>query len=213
MKVSFEYDKDKDIWCLLNKGKSSNNSSVPTKPYQQMVAVYGDNLTAETTSVFVDKYLQDNGIDLQKYIRDYEQDWSSISDDYQKRAEAIFKTSLSAEVKAYLTVNTRCPYNIENSYFFVPVPTTSIRKTAMHELWHFYTWYGLGADQEKELGKERYNDLKEALTILLNVECKDLLPEGITDSGYPQHKEIRDKILEFWSKDKDIFKLWDYLKG
>jgi hypothetical protein len=32
----------------------------------------------------------------------------------------------------------------------------------MHELWHFYTWYGLGAGEEARLGKERYNTLKEA---------------------------------------------------
>jgi hypothetical protein len=40
----------------------------------------------------------------------------------------------------------------------------------MHELWHFYTWYGLGVDQEERLGKEKYNDLKEALTVLINIE-------------------------------------------
>lgn len=81
----------------------------------------------------------------------------------------------------------------------------------MHELWHFYTWYGLGVDQEEKLGKQKYNDLKEALTVLLNVECNDLLPEGMLDTGYSQHQEIRRTILEFWEKDKDIKKLWDYL--
>jgi hypothetical protein len=81
----------------------------------------------------------------------------------------------------------------------------------MHELWHFYTWYGLGADQEEKIGKQKYNDLKEALTVLLNVECEDLLPEGVIDTGYPQHQEIREKILQYWEKEKNIKNLWNYL--
>jgi hypothetical protein len=80
----------------------------------------------------------------------------------------------------------------------------------MHELWHFYTWYGLGSDQEEKLGKEKYNEIKEALTVLLNVVCKDLLPERVIDSGYPQHQELRQQIVEFWNKDRDVHKLWTH---
>ena len=81
----------------------------------------------------------------------------------------------------------------------------------MHELWHFYTWYSLGIDQEEKLGKQKYNNIKEALTVLLNVECKDLMLEGAYDSGYPQHKELRDKIIELWEKEKNISKLWEQI--
>ena len=81
----------------------------------------------------------------------------------------------------------------------------------MHELWHFYTWYGLGVGQEEKLGKQKYNDLKESLTVLLNKECADLFPIDFTDKGYPQHKELREKILKFWSNDKNVFNLWKYL--
>ena len=81
----------------------------------------------------------------------------------------------------------------------------------MHELWHFYTWYGLGTDQERKLGRQKYNDLKESLTVLLNVECNDLMPAGIQDNGYPQHQELRAMILDFWAHEKSIIKLWDYL--
>ncbi len=77
----------------------------------------------------------------------------------------------------------------------------------MHELWHFYTWYRFGLYEEK-IGKQRYNDIKEALTVLLNVECKDLLPEDKQDNGYEQHKELREQILQIWSRDKNIENLW-----
>jgi len=42
MQVNFKYDKSKGVWCLLNKGKSSNNSSKPTDQYRLIAEKYGD---------------------------------------------------------------------------------------------------------------------------------------------------------------------------
>ncbi|MEY2640919.1 MAG: hypothetical protein RL150_312 [Candidatus Parcubacteria bacterium] len=83
----------------------------------------------------------------------------------------------------------------------------------MHKLWHFYTWYAFGSTQEERLGKQKYNDLKEALTALLNVECRDLLPEGVADTGYPQHQELRQQILAYWETDKDTRNLLKYISS
>jgi len=213
MTIEFQYNKEKDIWCLLNKGKSSNNSQIATKVYEQLIASHGENLTSDIVADFIQKYISEKQIDLQKCIADYQEDWNSISTEYEKRAEAVFGISLPQNMIGYLTINNRCPYSIENNYFFISVPTVSPRLTIMHELWHFYTWYSLGADQEEKLGKQKYNELKEALTVLLNMECKDLLPEDIYDDGYPQHKEMREEIVEFWSKEKNMHKLWNYLKA
>ncbi|MEI6345896.1 MAG: hypothetical protein WCO79_01565 [bacterium] len=212
MKLIFQYNKEKDIWCILNKGKSSNNSPIPTKVYEELVATCGENPSADSTSSFVNKYFLDKNIKVNEYIEKYQRDWYSITEKYQKRAESVFGVSLPSDIVVYLTINNRCPYNIEDNYFFVTIPASSVRRTIMHELWHFYMWYGLGADQEEKLGKQKYNDLKEALTVLLNVECKDLLPEGVYDGGYPQHKEVREEILEYWSKNKNIKDLWKYLQ-
>jgi hypothetical protein len=210
MKVQFNYDKEKDAWCLLNKGKSSNNSQNPTKQYEQLIAEYGENPTNENVSSFIDNYTATKKINIQEFVEKYQKDWDAVSDEFQTRAEAIFKTTLPKDVIVYLTINSRCPYSIHDNYFFVAVPTTSSRRTTMHELWHFYTWYGLGSDQEEKLGKEKYNEIKEALTVLLNVVCKDLLPERVIDSGYPQHQELRQQIVEFWNKDRDVHKLWTH---
>lgn len=211
MQVNFTYNKDKDIWCLLNKGKSSNNSQNPTKQYEQLVAKYGENPTVENVADFIDEYIVENNIDIQKRTADFQKDWENVSSEFQKRAEVIFETSLPNSITAYLTINSRCPYSIQDNFFYVSLQPNQATRTVMHELWHFYTWYGLEANQEEKLGKQKYNDLKEALTILLNVECKDLLPEGVVDTGYPQHQEIRERILKYWEKDKNIKNLWNYL--
>ena len=211
MQVNFTYNKDKDIWCLLNKGKSSNNSKNPTKQYEQLVTKYGENPSVEDVIVFISEYIAENNIDISKCLENFRKDWESISTEFKKRAEIIFSTSLPNDVTGYLTVNSRRPYDIQDNFFYVSLQSNHARRTVMHELWHFYTWYGLGVEQEEKLGKQKYNDMKEALTVLLNVECKDLLPEGVTDTGYSQHQGMREKILEYWEKNRNIVNLWDYL--
>ncbi len=211
MKVIFDYDKEKDVWCLLNKGKSSNNSSNPTKVYELLVAKYGKNPTGQTTLSFIDEYLVENNVSINAYIEKYSTEWSLVANEYHKRAKAIFSASLPQDVTAYLTVNNRNPYSIADNLFYVTVSRETIRKTVMHELWHFYTWYGLGVDQEEKLGKQKYNTMKEALTTLLNEECGDLMPDGVFDDGYPQHQKLREEVKKLWKEKKDIHRLWNEL--
>lgn len=208
MKIKFEYNRDKDVWCLLNKGKSSNNSPFPTRVYKELVASGGGNPNEKNTSEFIDQYINKNNYNIKKYIDDCESDFQIFSEEYTKIAERIFGVSVDKDIKVYITVNNRCPYSIEENWLFVSISKESPIMTIMHELWHFYTWYKFGFYEEK-IGKQTYNDIKEALTVLLNVECKDLLPEGKQDNGYEQHKELREQILRLWSEDKDIEKLWD----
>lgn len=211
--MNFSYSRERDIRCLLTKGKGSRNSLKPTKIYEILVESKGDKPTREQTSDFIDNYVVEHNIDMESVSAAYQQEWNTIGEEYQKRAEQLFGTSLPSDVIAYLTVNSRCPYSIEDNLFYIAVPTASPRRTMMHELWHFYTWHGLGASEEVRIGKEKYNDLKEALTVLLNIECADLLGEGIQDSGYPQHARLREEILKFWKDEKDIKKLWAHLSG
>lgn len=211
MRVVFEYSREKDVWCLRNYGKTSMNSTFSTKMYELLIEERGGVPSNEDTSIFIDGYLAKNDIDIDVYKNKYQSDWDSIADEYKKIAEGIFKVNITNTVTAYLTINNRSPYSIESNLFFVKVPSESVRKTVMHELWHFYTWHKFGITWEEKIGKEKYNEIKEALTVLLNVECKDLLLEGVFDMGYPQHQELRTKILELWSRERDIEKLWSEL--
>ena len=210
MKINFAYNRERDVWCLLKYGNNSVNSSQRTKAFEMLVSEYGDNPTNEDASNFIDKYISQNSIDFSAYIANYQKNWDVVTDEYTKRAESIFKVSLPKDIAVFLTVNGRCPYNILGNYFLVSLSADYMRKNVMHELWHFYTWYKFGVVWEEKLGKQKYNDLKEALTILLNIECGDLFP-NIQDTGYPQHKELREKIVRYWQEEKDIDKLWNKL--
>ncbi len=58
------------------------------------------------------------------------------------------------DVAAYLTVNLRCTYSIEENLFFVNLSSETALKTVIDELWHFYTWYKFGKVWEEKIGKE-----------------------------------------------------------
>ncbi len=213
MKVEYKYDRAKDIDCLLTKGKGAYNSSHATKAYKELVAFAGENPTENNTDQFVTKYLRDNSIDTKTWCATFQDEWENVSGEYQKRAEAIFGVTLPTNVSGFLTINQRCPYRIKDNYFYISVPNASPNRIVLHELWHFYTWYGLGENEQDRLGKERYNDLKESLTVLLNIECPDLLGAGVVDAGYPQHQELRAEITAFWENNTDIKALWRHFAG
>ena len=98
MKVTFKYKKDKDIWCLMNYGKGSFNSKQPTKVYEKMVEEFGENIDENKTSNFIDSYLKNNSISVEKFIKEYQDDWDSIDGNYYKKAEEIFGVSLKNDV-------------------------------------------------------------------------------------------------------------------
>jgi hypothetical protein len=67
----------------------------------------------------------------------------------------------------------------------------------MHELLHFYTWHTFGKKLlDQGLLKLVYNNIKESLTEILNLEFSDLMG-GKLDSGYPQHQAMRQKFENF----------------
>ncbi len=80
----------------------------------------------------------------------------------------------------------------------------------MHLYFHKFYWKKV----ESQIGKEKTSDLKEALTILLNAEFKDLW--FFKDEGYKVHKNLREFILSELEKEKDFEKLLEkcinYLK-
>lgn len=209
MKIKFIYDKEKDIECLLDFGKSSHNSPFPTKEYEELVSKFGENPDKKSTSLFIEEYIKKNNYNIPEYVSKHQKDFDEISEEFQKIAEKVFGVSLKDDVTAYLTINGRLPYNIKNNYFFVHVREKTQRHLAMHELWHFYTWHKYGKSWVEKMGFQKYNDIKESLTVLLNVLCKDLFPEGVKDIGYPQHQELRTKILELWEEKSDIEYVWD----
>ncbi len=212
MKLKFAYNLEKDIENFIN-GTRAVNSKKPTKFQILFSEKYGDNFEKEKVRNFIEEQDKINSFDANKEIVAVEERWKIAEPIFIERVEKIFGISYPAPIiTVYLTHNERCTYNIEQNYFFVRIGSEFSSNTIMHELLHFYTWHAFGKKLLDEgLSKLAYNDIKESLTELLNLEFSDLL-NGKTDIGYPQHQEMRAKIRELWQEKKDVKAIIEKLK-
>lgn len=206
MKVEFTYDIDKDVENFT-KTLNSVNHKEHTVFHELYIKKHGNDFKSDKIRHFILEYL--SSTDLTPILSRIESEWRSIEAEFIERAEKIFGIKYPHQkITAYLTTNNRCSYNTKASYFFVYLHNKkSNNPIIMHELFHFYTWYTFYEEFENGgVSKEKYDDIKESLTELLNIEFADLL-NGEVDKGYPQHQEMRNRIREIWATEKDLKKL------
>ena len=90
MGITYKYSKEKDIWCLLRKGKASNNSPHATEVYKQLVKTYGYNPSEKETSALIGKYFLENEINPKE-----------VADKY-KKIGILFQMISKIELKRFL---------------------------------------------------------------------------------------------------------------
>ncbi len=211
MKTIFTYNLEKDAENFL-KSLNSQNNKKRTKFQEEYIAVCSEDFDEQKVREFIQRYLKENTIDTAEKLREIENNWKLIEDEFIKRCEKIFSFTCPDLITVYLTTNNRCTYNIPENYFFVYLNSKSTNAILMHELFHFYTWHAIGKQLvDNGLSKENYNDIKESLTELLNIEFADLM-DGIVDEGYPQHQELRARIRESWNEYRDLQKVITHIK-
>lgn len=204
LKIHFMYDLDKDVDNFLRGTKSVNNST-PTKLQELYVEKYSNTYNRETVTKFLKVYSKEKLFDFLELVAVIERNWHLIEESFISKTEKLFRLTYPTEsITAYLSTNSRCTYSIQDNYFFVFMSEKSSNTYIMHELFHFYTWYAFHDELiEQGVSEKRYNNIKESLTELLNIEYTDLMA-GATDTGYPQHIEMRNKVRESWLLTKDL---------
>ena len=195
MRLSIAYSKEKDIENFL-KGQGAIDRPKPTVVEGEFNERF-DEFNETNLAVFIEDYTKEEGYSAVGVIEKFKTQWSEVEGEYIKRCEDLFKEKLSLkEMTAYITLNNRCTYNIEGGYFFLSIRAQSAVGTIMHELFHFYTLKAFWeTSQEVGLTDLQLNDIKESLTVMLNIEFKDLMGDSV-DVGYPQHMEMREQILK-----------------
>jgi hypothetical protein len=215
-KLIFKFDKEKDLWNHWHKSnwKSSwTNFKIDTeirkicerKKFEECKEELSNHLSKLQNSKLV--LLEINS--LKKF-------WEIIQEEFFKKMDNLMKNKFEKDIIAYLTTAGICPYDPDEPSFmfslFYSLPHQL--QTCGHEIMHLYFHKFYWDKVESQIGKEKTGDLKEALTILLNLEFKNLW--FAKDYGYEPHKELRSFILEEWKKEKDFEKLLEkcisYLK-
>lgn len=206
MKIEFAYDPDKDVENFTKTLKSTTNQSL-TNFHKQYIERHGEDFDAEKVRDFISNSL--SGVNMLEIISKIENHWKPIEEIFIERCEKLFGIKYPLEkITAYLTTNNRCSYSTKGNYFFVYLHNKeSNNPTIMHEILHFYTYYTFHNElMSKEIPREKYEDIKESLTELLNLEFADLM-NGATDWGYPQHQEMRSKVRDMWIVNYNINKV------
>lgn len=198
MNLIFTYDIEKDAENFA-KSFSAINDRKPTALQTLYIEQIGDLDPAK-----VPAFLEAQEIDTAQKLQDIESGWRKIEDSVEERMEKLFDTKLTQDITVYLSANSRCTYSVKGNYFFVYMNGRHTGGTIAHELLHFYTWYSLHAELEAGgVSREKYNDIKESLTELLNTDFADLLP-GYIDRGYQQHQAMRGKVRKLREEGKGI---------
>lgn len=111
----------------------------------------------------------------------------------------------------YLTTFPRWPYNVEKWYFLFCIywNVQNIIWVFLHEILHFqFIHYFKKNKKLKQISPTQFEMLKEALTVILNEEAKELISQE--DKWYAPHAQLREKLLAFRLKDKDFNKLVEF---
>jgi hypothetical protein len=210
-KLIFKFDKEKDlfnIWETCNKDNSFGRDFTKNVPQKIISICKGKNFEDcknELEKVYKDIY--DSKL-IPIFLKAVNDSWKEINDEFFKRLEKIMKKPIYQEsFIGYLTLAGRCPYILkENAFYFNFFSSIiNVLQTAGHEIMHLQFHNTYWNQIEKEIGNKKIHDLKEALTVLLNLEFKDLW--FVEDKGYEMHKELRNFIANEWKKEKDFNKL------
>ena len=210
--IKFKFNKKKDLWNIWD---TCNNNFKWCDFASRMPSELVNKLKGrkfEECKKVLEKYSKQ--VYNPKMIKITEdainQSWGLIEEKYFKRLEKITgKLFKSKKIKAYLTTAPKCPYDTKNNWFMVNYFSSipNMLKTTGHELMHFHFHQNYWDKIETHVGREKTGDLKESLTVLLNLEFNDLWFVG--DRGYDSHQELRGFIEKQWKKKKDFDVLLD----
>lgn len=209
MKITFDYNLEME-WDNLRRGMNSKNNTKPSAKVSEMLSKDINIDSKKEVSKYFKDEIHQNNLDIPSIQKSIDINWQKIEREAVAKMNQLFKAKLDDDITVYLTLNDRCGYNIDQKYFFVNLRSTNPNSIILHELLHFYTYeYILPEFKQRKLSYEIFNDYKEALTFLLNIEFADLL-DGWVDKGYEKQKDMRLNLEKSWPKFKTVRKLTNY---
>lgn len=220
-KVSFKYDVKKDAWSWVAIAKGRRDvwgrnwkreiNFIPEKLLNQIL-----KNDYEKAKILTAKYINSNPkkkiyqLFISQQLKAVEAIWRKVEVKYFKRlAKITQKPIFWNDFKCYLTTGFMCPYNPKEKMFMISKwhPISANITTICHEIFHLQFLHYYEDYCKKFLSGPQKEDLKEAITFILNTDFGDLIVSY--DKGYPGHQKLREKLKLIWSKEKDFKKFLD----
>ena len=218
-KVKFHYDFKKDAWSWVLIAKDKNlwglnwRAQVAHIPNELLKKIKSTSFSR--AQKLVEDYIQKHPKKVYKEkiiyseMKSLEKLWRIVEKEYFRTLSNITqKPIFTDEFGCFFTTDFMCPYNDKKNWFMVsmwhsiPFSITTICHEVMHLqfLFHYRKYL-----VKKGLQEEQIQELKEALTFLLNEkEFNGMIL--CSDNGYPEHQKLRKKLQKIWTKDKDFGK-------
>jgi len=206
--VNFLFSKEKDAWNIWSKvNNTTNRFGKPIISPKIINAIKEKSFEESIPEIEkINQTIYNSGL-IENFIDALKKSWNKVEKEFFIRLEKITGKKFNGDANCFITTIGICPYNPEERWFMdsllynLPKAVVSIGHELLHI--HFHDYYF--KDIEKQIGKDKTHDLREALTVLLNLEFKDILI-GF-DEGYEQHKELRNFIAQEWNQEKNFDKL------
>lgn len=211
-KLNFQFNKKEDMWNIWDICNSSSSYGKSWKnAVTQNIHKICDRKKYEECEKELEKtmsYIYENLL-TKEVAKEFSNSWKKIEKSYFSNLKKIMKSEFPFErVNVHLTTAGRCPYDPDHNppSFFVNLWSgiPNLLEVAGHELMHIHFHNSkYWKICEKEIGREKTFDLKEALTVLLNTD--DFFNLWLVeDRGYPGHKNLREYIFNEWKKNQDF---------
>lgn len=123
----------------------------------------------------------------------------------EKLVEITGRPLYRSDFTVYLTTFPRGPYDYERGAIWLPVLWINPIANFMHEVLHFqfiHYWRDSQDSEVAKLSQEDFERLKEALTVVLDESLLPLIEK--VDTGYDDHRVLRDKLHEHWLNNHDF---------
>ena len=208
-KVNFKIDIEKDAWNYWRRANSGTSygydfkKKLDPKIIKKLKCKEFEEVKKEIVIFLKEKFY--NSREINKKIKIIRNNWKKVEKKYFDKLEKITKHEIyTNKFTCYITTLGRCPYNPQENWFMTNISWSEdmIVLTVAHELMHLQFHHYYEKKLLKEISKEQFHDIKEALTVLLNIEFSDLIKSK--DLGYPKHQKLRKFIQKEWEKEKDF---------
>ena len=207
-KVIYFFNKEKDaynIWDTINKGEIYGFDFSKNLPEKITAICKGKKFEEVKSKIYEFNNNLYNSELPEKIAKSVNELWSSIENAFlYKLKEITSKDIFPGDVMGYLTSVSRCPYDPKKRTFMISLYSNplAILQSSAHEIFHMQFHHYFFEEVEKKVGKEKAHDIKESVTVLLNLECKNILL--VKDKGYESHKSLREHIEKIWLQKKDF---------